>query len=201
MNWEDLPINDIRRILRIESDPQKAFQQIVESGEQKLPSNIWSEFKKMNIGRDIQEAKNWLTKNIKEFPNFSGIYLGLDTLNMDEGTGVNIEIGLSSDCNPDIFTDEWAFECDFYGEGHLIKGLYEVADCFENEGKWTDDERAFSEYLIFLGYSGIILREALRNLTTENDFLSIWGFHDGDMFFLVQKKGELESVVTEIELS
>jgi len=30
--------------------------------------------------------------------------------------------------------------------------------------------------------------------------LLLWGFHDGDMFFLTQKIGNINSIVTEIDL-
>lgn len=150
----------------------------------------------MNIQRDIEAASNWLNASIIELPNTQGIYLGLDTLNMEQGFGSNIEIGLSSSCNPNEITDDWAYDCENYGNSHLIKGLYEVSDSFNNEGKWTAGERSFAEYLVFLGYSGVILRSALLQLETKNDFLSVWGFHDGDMFFLVQQIGGLKSIVT-----
>lgn len=200
MNWEDLPIDETRREIRIEENPTKAILKVVDYGRQKLPSKIWNEFENMNIEKDIQEAQTWLNQNLKKYSDFSGIYLGLDTLNMEEGQGTNLEIGLSKSCDPKIFSDEWAYECENYGESHLIKGLYEVSDSFNNQEKWTSEERNFTEYLIFLGYSGIVLKEALTNLKIENDYLSLWGFHDGDMFFLTQKIGNINSVVTEIDL-
>ena len=200
MNWEELPINEIRRELRIEENPKKAFHNIINFGRQKLQSNIWNEFENMNIERDIQDIQFWLKPNLYEFPDFSGIYFGLDTLNMEGGNGTNLEIGLSNSCDPKIFNDEWAFQCEKYGESHLIKGLFEVSDCFDNGEKWSNDERNFTEYIIFLSYSGVILREALNNIKIENDYISLWGFHDGDMFFLTQKINGINSIVTEIDL-
>lgn len=200
MNWEDLPIDETRKELRVENNPEKAILSIIGFGRQKLNSKIWDEFENMNIERDIQEAQTWLKNNLNKFPDFKGIYLGLDTLNMAEGSGTNLEIGLSNSCNPTIFDDEWSFDCEYYSESHLIKGLFEVSECFNNEEKWTSEERNFAEYLIFLGYSGVILREALKSLEIKNDYISLWGFHDGDMFFLTQKIGDIHSIVTEIDL-
>jgi hypothetical protein len=200
MNWEDLPIDETRSTLRIEENPKKAFLKILDFSKQKLPSKIWDEFVNMNIERDVQETQKWLRQNLEEFPDFRGIYLGLDTLNMDNGSGSNLGIGLSNNCDPKEFSDEWAYECEYYGESHLIKSLSEVSNCFDNTEKWTDEERDFSEYIIFLGYSGIILREALKNLRITKDYISIWGFHDGDMFFLIHKIGYVESIITEIDL-
>jgi hypothetical protein len=182
-----MPINEVLSQINQEPDPNIAFQRIINIGKDKLPSSIWDTFRTMNIETDILSAKNWIQKNLKTLPGATGIYLGLDTLNMDNGLGSNAEIGLSSKCNPGEFTQDWAYDCDYYGESHLLKGLFLVSDAFINEEKWTSDERSFAEYLIFLGYSGVVFREALLNVETKNDFLSIWGFHDGDMFFLVNR--------------
>ena len=200
MNFELLPIDETMQILRTESDSRIAFQKIIDQANKSLPSEIWKEYEKLNIERDIEDATNWLQKSLNEFPESKGIYLGLDTLNMDEGDGTNLEIGLSSSCNPNDFSDDWAYECEDYGESHLIKGLFEVADTFSDSEKWTNDETSFSEYIVFLAYSGVVLKSALDKLETKNDFLSIWGFHDGDMFFLMQKVNGIKFIVTEIDM-
>ena len=200
MNFELLPIDETMQILRTESDSKIAFHKILEEANKNLPSEIWKEYEKLNIERDIEDAVLWLKKTLTQFPDSKGIYLGLDTLNMDEGNGTNVEIGLSKSCNPNEFSDDWTYDCENYGESHLIKGLYEVADTFMNSEKWTSDETSFAEYVVFLGYSGVVLKGALSKLETNNDFLSIWGFHDGDMFFLMQKANGIESIVTEIDL-
>ncbi len=119
---------------------------------------------------------------------------------MDEGSGTNVEIGLSESCDPGEFSDEWAYNCKNFGESHLIKGLFDVSYTFIDQEKWEKDERKVAEYVVFLGYSGVVLREALLNATIKNDFLSIWGFHDGDMFFLLQKNGEIRTVVTNVDM-
>jgi len=199
MNFELLPIDETIAVLRTEMNPVLAFRQIVNYGEQRLPSKIWDEYKNLDIERDIKLATEWMVSSISEFPNSTGIYLGLDTLNMDDGNGTNVEIGFSEDCDPSILNDEWTYDIENYGEGHLIEGLNEVSDTFINEDKWTDDERSFTEYLIFLGYSGVVLREALKKANINHDYLSNWGFHDGDMFFLIQKKGGLTIITPDTE--
>jgi hypothetical protein len=188
------------QILRTESESKIAFQRIIGYANKNLPSQIWKEYEELNIERDIEEATIWLQNSLTEFPDAKGIYLGLDTLNMDEGNGTNVEIGLSKSCNPSEFSDDWTYDCEDYGESHLIKGLSEVADTFTNSEKWTNDETRFAEYIVFLAYSGIVLKGALDKLETKNDFLAIWGFHDGDMFFLMQKANGIKSIVTEIDL-
>lgn len=200
MNFKLLPIDETMQILRIESDSKIAFHKILEQANKNLPSEIWKEYEKLNIERDIEDAVIWLKKILIQFPDSKGIYLGLDTLNMDEGNGTNVEIGLSKSCNPNEFSGDWTYDCEDHGEPHLIKGLYEVADTFGSSERWTNDEVSFAEYLVFLGYSGVVLKGALSKLEINNDFLSIWGFHDGDMYFLMQKANGIESIVTEIDL-
>lgn len=185
-----LPVDEILTEIRIEKDPRKAMRHIVESGRNLLASEIWDAFEEMDMERDIRAAQHWLEDNLDQLPDFTGIYFGLDTLNMDEGDGSNLEIGLSHSCDPGVLSDEWVYECEYYGESHLIKGLFEVSDCFSNEEKWGDEVVNFAEYTIFLGYSGLILRETLNRLEIKNNFISVWGFHDGDTFFLMQKVGK-----------
>ena len=189
MNWNNTPIDEIREIIRIENDPKLAIKKIIEVCRNKIPSSIWAEFEGMKIEQDILDAEKWLKESFDEFPEFKGIYFGLDTLNMGSGNGSNIEIGLSKSCDPKILSDEWTFNCEFYGKNHLIKGLHEISSSFLEKNKWNSEVRAVAEYVIFLGYSGIILRDSIKKLNISTDYLSIWGFHDGDMFFLSQRRG------------
>lgn len=200
MDFEKLPIDQLLSEIKNQPDPKQAFENILAFAQNALPSKIWGSFSKMDLQADITDTTDWLQKTINQFPGSKGIYLGLDTLNMDEGNGTNIEIGLSTDCDPGELTDEWTYECENYGEPYLLNGLYLVSDGFENEELWSDDEREFAEYVIFLSYSGVVLREALFNLKTVDDFISIWGFHDGDMFFLVNKLNDKKAVITDAGL-
>lgn len=200
MDFNLLPFDKLLSELENQKDPDKAFSNIVGFGNDALPSKIWETFKDVKLEKDIQEATNWIQSTIDEFPEAKGIYLGLDTLNMDNGKGTNVEIGLSDDCDPHVFSDEWTYECENYGDSHLIGSLYSVSDSFSNEKKWSNDETSFAEYLIFLGYSGVVLREALLKVKIKNDFISIWGFHDGDMFYLVNKIGEKRNIITGTEI-
>jgi len=197
MNFDLIPIDETLHILRVETDPKIVFEKIIDCCNNNLPSEIWKEYESLNLKRDIQDATIWIQNTLTKHPDTTGYYLGLDTLNMDNGKGTNLEIGLSNSCNPLDISDAWAYQCENYGKPHLIKGLSEVSDTFTNTKKWSDEEISFTEYIVFLGYSGVVLKEALNKLKTENDFLSIWGFHDGDMFFLTQKINGVRSIVTE----
>jgi hypothetical protein len=135
---------------------------------------------------DISAATEWIKKCLKNVPEVRGIYLGLDTLNMEYGKGSNVEIGMNSKCDPTKISIDWAFDCDTYGDRHLIKGLYSF---FANFTGPDDENKYLAEYVIFLGYSGIVLREALLKASIPSDFISCWGFHDGDLLLLMNSIG------------
>jgi hypothetical protein len=46
---------------------------------------------------------------------------------------------------------------------------------------------AFADYVLFLGYAGLILRQALATAAPRTPFFAIWGFHDGDLFPLARR--------------
>jgi hypothetical protein len=47
----------------------------------------------------------------------------------------------------------------------------------------------FADYVLFLGYSGLILAEAILDAGPGNLFLATWGFHDDDLFILGRGDG------------
>jgi len=195
MNWEQLPVPQTLNEIRNEPDVRKAWNNILELGGQKLNSAIWDKCRDMSLAQDIFGATHWLQSVMNDFPLTKGIYFGLDTLNMDKGRGHNLEVGFHFSCDPHEISDNWCYDCEYFPDPYLIEGLYHFSELLSKKNTWTKEEREFTEYLIFLGYSGLVLREALLKLNTKNDFLSIWGFHDGDTFFLVQKLGDKRVVI------
>ncbi|MHA4812569.1 hypothetical protein ACX0G9_31035 [Flavitalea flava] len=196
MDFELIPIKEILDEITHQRNAQEAFSNIIRAAPRKFPSKIWEEFRDMSFIDDISDATNWIQRTLDDFPNTKGIYLGLDTLNMNGGKGSNVEIGLNSKCDPSLLSMEWVFDCDQYGPNHLIKGLYSNSE----SGKWTRDEESMAEYVVFLGYGGLILRESLLEVKIKNDFISNWGFHDGDMFLLVNKVGMNRKILANVDV-
>jgi len=60
MNWDALPVDEIRREIRIEKNPEVAFQNVVNYGRQSFASRIWDEFQTMDVKNDIELAQVWL---------------------------------------------------------------------------------------------------------------------------------------------
>jgi hypothetical protein len=180
-----LPVKQVLQIIRTEQDANKAWGKTLLLCQDTAPSELWDTLPKPNIETDISEATDWLTSQLRMLPEIRGIYLGLDTLNMDGGSGTNIEIGGTTAC--DVYEDdfEWVYSGLQYGSNHLIYGLYDFHNVYA-QPQWKK-EYNFSDYILFLAYSGIILGQAFVRITTERILLPVWGFHDGDLFILGRK--------------
>jgi len=184
MDLELVPFKEIQNEITLQTNPKLAFRNILQAARKNCPALDWDQFPVDYMDVDISAATQWITETVTGMPKVKGIYLGLDTLNMDEGQGTNVEIGMNSSCDPAIISSDWAFACDAYGANHLIQGLYSF---FANFSGSDDENKYLAEYVIFLSYSGLVLREALLKAVIEGDFISCWGFHDGDLFLLLNR--------------
>jgi len=180
-----LPVNEVLEIIRTEQDANKAWEKILILCQDTAPSELWDALLKPSIERDILEATEWLTSQLSILSGTKGIYFGLDTLNMDGGSGTNIEIGGTAACDVDQDDFDWVYTDLQYGSNHLIYGLYHLHSIY-SQPQWKKGF-SFSDYILFLTYSGIILGQAFVRLTTQRTLLSVWGFHDGDLFVLGRK--------------
>jgi hypothetical protein len=181
----------ILKLVRDGGDPPRSLDQLLDRCDKAKPSSAWKKMRGVDVGRDVDEAKNWLKAELTRRASTTGVYLGLDTLNMDDGAGHNVEIGGSSKADPEALDTEWAFENSWYGERHLIRGLHEMHGVYSA----SRDLFSFADYALFLGYSGIVLAAAAEQLERKirsggMGRLYIWGFHDGDLFPLCSSVGD-----------
>lgn len=187
MDFELIPFEEIRNEITQQANPELAFKNILQAAKKNCPALDWGQFSVNYMDTDISAATQWIKKTMKNMPDVKGIYLGLDTLNMEDGKGSNVEIGMNSNCDPAKISIDWAFDCDTYGDRHLIMGLYSF---FSNFAGPDDENKDLAEYVIFLGYSGLVFREALLKACIKSDFISCWGFHDGDLLLLMNNTGQ-----------
>jgi hypothetical protein len=192
-----IPFEAIRKAITKQANPQLAFKDILKAAKKNCPRLDWGQFSDKYMDDDVSAATKWIKKTLKGTPDTKGIYLGLDTLNMEDGDGSNVEIGMNTSCDPTEISIGWVFHCDAYGDRHLIKGLYSF---FANFKGPEDDNKYLAEYVIFLGYSGLILREALVKAGIKNDFISCWGFHDGDLLLLMNSIGQKITILADREI-
>lgn len=173
-------IDAILEILRKFQVPQDVWREVLAYCKSVAPDARWSAFSRPSLARDITEATNWLRTQLDKLPSGGGLYLGLDTLNMADGAGKNVEIGISPTANGQSDSMEWG---DLkYGRDFLIKGLVKMHKIYSSE-EWAECSR-FCGYILFLAYSGIVLANACRSVFTDSPILVVWGFHDGDVFKL-----------------
>lgn len=181
-------IHKILTIVRDHRDPGEAWVDVVNVCQAASPNAPWAKLRDPAFERDRKRATTWVREQLTLLPEVTGIYLGLDTLNMNGGEGANIEFGGTDECDPETDGIE-GLENDalVYGHDHLIRGLCELHEIYSSR-EW---EKAFSvcDYGLFLGYSGLVLTQVFERLRTKRSLLPAWGFHDGDMFLLGRKQG------------
>jgi len=140
---------------------------------------------------DATAAANWLRAQLRAARAarvaVHGLYLGLDTLNMDGPTGTNVEIGATGDVRPGQLSPaaeniEWVHRLEWYGERHLISGLRAMKSVYARDEWQTLYDTA--DYVLFLPYSGLVLADAAAKLRWPRRVVLVWGFHDGDLFRL-----------------
>lgn len=181
-------INKILEIVRTEQDPQLAWVKVISLCRDGKPSGLWDVLPTPDIERDVVAVSEWLSAQLSGLPEIKGIYLGLDTLNMDDGNGTNVEFGGSAACDSSQVEIEWVYGKLEYGDSHLIYGMLELQRIY-SQPEWRS-AFSFADYILFLGYSGIVLGQAFIRLPTNRSLLPAWGFHDGDLFALGRKTPE-----------
>ena len=188
------PVDEILEIVRTASNAVEGCDRLLALCAEKSPSRLWSKFDAIDPIGDVESARVWLRdqwKAVGKFLPIRGVYLGLDPLNMDEGQGTNIELGVSDVCDPESHDPDWLGRCEWYGENHLIAGLFTMKKIY-GQKRW-ESLNDFAEYSLFLGYGGLVLADAFStpDLTgLGKPFLAAWGFHDGDIFTLGRGDGQ-----------
>lgn len=176
-----MPIEKLLSIIRNQLDSQKAWEQVLDLCNAEQASNLWASLPRVDLDRDIAATKAWFDSFLSRTQAPIRVYLGLDTLNMHDGKGSNIEIGwIAGDTNQN--GTEWAYGELTYGDPFLISSLASLQNIYSLPQ--YDNDFSLAEYILFLGYSGLVVREALISYAPNLSMLFAWGFHDGDLFLL-----------------
>jgi len=177
-------IPGILSIVRRTPDPAEGRVQLLAHCSKQARASLWKRLPHVDVARDVAEAVRWLREELHGRVATTGVYLGLDTLNMDGGRGANVEIGGSLKADPSTNELDWMYGCAWYGKSHLIQGLFEMHGVYSKE---KPELFSFADYVLFLGYSGLVLASAIEVLEPplragSKGRLFAWGFHDGDLF-------------------
>jgi hypothetical protein len=191
LNRPKLPVDEILTALRSTPNPEEAWNATLQICRHSAPTAPWDKLPTPNFRQDIVNAWSWLREELETLGPVTGIYLGLDTLNMGEGDGPNIEIGATTKCDPFTDSTDWVRGELTHGGVHHICGLYEMHQVYSQEAWRVKDKTiaqgsafSFADYILFLAYSGIVLTHAFVRLRLTRPVLPVWGFHDGDLFIL-----------------
>jgi hypothetical protein len=168
----NLPIAKILACVRTDQPPAAALDKLIAIGKRAKKSKLWDQLPKI----DVDETSAWLAAQLED-KSITGVYLGLDTLNEDRGS--NLELGTTKKCDPSANEIDWVYELGKTRKHHLIRGLAELRRA------WLDEEdeelRMLFDYTLSFGYSGVVLASALSRKRLQKHALYVWGFHDGDM--------------------
>ena len=176
----------ILALLRQDRPAMDCYKQMKSQLSKIYPHKIWSKLDGIQITDDIAKVGPSLVGQLARPAARSGqeLYFGLDTLNMEGGRGSNIEMAL--------------LDTGWGGRSKLLKGLYEMWRIYNP----VDDEglSQFIEMPLWVGYTGIVLIEALRaDLSVAAGDAGtrtvVWGHHDGDLFTLAKFDGKGMRVV------
>ena len=186
-------IDDILDLIREEPDPDPAWRRVLEICNADRPSALWSSLPAVDIAADATRLCAWLEAALQGVDGPLGLYLGLDTLNMDGGAGTNLEIGWSRRCDTTSDGVDWVFGELERGSKTLIRGLVPLHAEYAQD-RWRD-RFSVADYMLFLAYSGLVLACAVRQLARTDPMLVAWGFHDGDIFALCRcGRGRFEMI-------
>jgi hypothetical protein len=191
LNRPKLPVADVLTAVRSNHKPEDAWNETLQICRRSAPAAPWDRLATPDFRRDIVQACAWLREELEQLGPVTGIYLGLDTLNMGDGDGPNIEIAGTTGCDPLTDSQDWVKGDLVYGGVHLIIGLFEMRQEYSQPQWRVRDETiaqgsafSFADYVLFLAYSGIVLMHAFVRLRITRPTLPVWGFHDGDLFLL-----------------
>lgn len=186
-------IPDILALVHENDDPVVGHERLLALCERAVSSPGWSKLPVLDVERDVADAARWLEDELGRRPQTTGVYLGLDTLNMRFLVGTNVEIGGS--IRPDVSADDlnWLFAGLWYGNKHLIRGLRQHHRVYR---KLSPELFELADYVLFLAYSGLVLSSAIARLPPRaraagnGARIYAWGFHDGDFFPLARAEGD-----------
>ena len=185
----------IERIIREAPDVAAGARVLYEVARLDVPAHlpVWKVLPTLRWADDVAEVREAWVQRARYCipPEASGIYFGIDGLNMPEGKGV--ELGCSTAHLPGWQSIDFIFNCETYCDDLPLPSLTRLYTWFYREGGYEtfgsiDNLRL--EYPVCLGIGALVLRDALRTLdaslligeTAERCFA--FGFHDGDMLRL-----------------
>jgi hypothetical protein len=188
--------DDALRVVRKAPDASAGYVELIDRLSKRLKSKLWSALRRIKIADDVTRLRAHLRRQLKgpDQTRLTGLYFGLDTLNMRGGKGANLEFGGSREASPEKPIDQWIYGCSWYGKEFLLRGLYEMHRLYRPLD--NNDLSYFIEVTVWVGYTGLVLAAVFDApddpilLGASRHRTIVWGHHDGDLYVLGHLKGD-----------
>jgi len=188
----------VEEVVLSSSNAREGLSRLIHYCQQVAPENEWSQLLALDIESDITHLQNWLQDVLLSEPppqNITGFWFGLIEAVLDNGDQTEIlYIAGSDEFVPDDDSADWACDPVYFPENRYVRSSV-IDDIYQLLHAQDGEIVSLGEYLFFLGYAGLLLRQILPKIDTSLLLGSeatrgvAVGFDDGD-FIIV---GELTS--------
>jgi hypothetical protein len=178
-------IEEVRAVVRAGGDESAAFGALREIWLKHLPRRKWGKIQLPALFHtDVLEASKWINDVVLPYRP-SNVYVALDTLNEQDGQGKNVATGMTRAVDPNAAVDNWDPSWEGPRERHLVWGLFELHQRYL---KWGLEYPAsvLADYVMFMGYSGLVYVAAIERSSLKLDCRFVWGFGEGGPYPLVR---------------
>ena len=204
-----LPLRDsfeyTKRIVKSGMSVEDGMRELIDHCKETSTNDLWDLIEEIDFGESVPEAEKWLVKILSNQPPESEVnsfWFGLfNPVLPDKKTGCDFYIS-GSDCfDPNDKYGDWACDPIYFPKGRYARSkvLHEIYRIIS-----LDKEiKLFGEYVLCLGYTGLLLTNIFKNLDPElligesNERHIAVGFDSGDFILL----GKVDASGFEIYMS
>jgi hypothetical protein len=178
-------VDEVRAVVRSGDNEKIAFDALRELGAKHLPRRKWNNLRLPALFEtDVLEAAIWIKDNVVPY-RATNVFLALDTMNERDGQGKNVTSLITRSLDPSAELKDWGHACEGPKALHLVWGLFGLHQLYL---KWDLEYPAsvLVDYVIFLGYSGLMYAAAVERSCLKDDCRFVWGFGEDTPFPLVR---------------
>lgn len=178
-------LEEMRAVVRTGGDENAAFDALRAIGQNHLPQRKWGKIRFPPLFQtDVLEAVKWINDVVLQHRP-TNVYLALDALNEQDGQGKNVATGMTRAVDPDAELRGWDPSWEGPSEHHLMWGLFELHQQYL---AWDlrYPANVLADYILFMGYSGLVYAAAIERSQCNFDCRFVWGFGEDAPFPLVR---------------
>lgn len=144
-----------------------------------LPVELLNAVAQIDIKKDFKDARSWVNDNLKNKPDTNGVYIGIDTANIQAPVSKCLEMGLSSRA---ILSepDEWLYDDSMYHVSDIELKEMQALHRIYAESEW-DSVFDDSDLLLPFVYSGALLLDVFKVVKVKQKTIVYWGHVSGEL--------------------